>query len=107
MRILQKVDNKGVGKEYNYLTYEEKLAFLELYNESNKRLAAKYWKDTYGLDNFSPPQKKKEEVNRPTEELVVKEVLALLEKQSNAINKIKRNYIVRVINKVTRLTKGG
>lgn len=102
-KVLQDVDNKGVGKEYSYLTYDEKMELLAFYDESNKQLSEKYWKKEYDMDNFSMPVKESDQVNRPTEELAIRELLGYLERQHLALNKIRKNYLFRAINKISRM----
>jgi hypothetical protein len=98
-RTLQKVDNKGMGKEYNYLFYDEKLAFLKHYEESNTKLALKYWRG-YDITDFSPPQRREElEQKKPTEELVIINLLRKIE--SNKL-KLQSNIFFKVINKLSR-----
>lgn len=102
-KILQDVDNKGVGKEYSYLSYDAKMELLSFYDESNKKLSEKYWKTDYGMDNFSLPVEDTNPLNKPTEELVIYELLDYLERQHLALNKIRKNYLFRAINKISRM----
>jgi hypothetical protein len=52
---LQKYFNKGVHTPYNYLTYEQKNAIFGLYKESNAKMFDNYWKQSFGMSNYTPP----------------------------------------------------
>lgn len=99
-RSLQKVDNKGVGKEYNLFSYNEKLTFLKYYKESNAKLADQYWQKEFDLTNFSSPHKEVErDGGKATEELVIKELLQQVEDNNT---KLRSNIFFRIINKLSR-----
>lgn len=102
-RILQKVSNKGIFNEYNYISYEQKLKLLSLYDESNKKLAQYYWKDKYNISNFSKPCNPKN-YNLDEEQLqkrVIQELLSLVKKQKD---REKNSILLKIANKVNRVT---
>lgn len=102
-RILQANSNKGVLNEYSYLTYNQKLQLLSNYEDSNKKLAELFWKEKFGLSNFSKPLKdtEKKKDNVKVEEKIIKELLLIIQKQRR---KLRNSIILRVANKINSLT---
>lgn len=99
-RSLQKVDNKGIGNEYHYLSYNEKVVFLKHYEESNIKLAQEYWQKEFNLTNFSSPQQQ-QPINqkKTTEALVIIDLLKQLEENKTRLNS---NIFFRIVNKLLR-----
>lgn len=96
---LEKVDNKGVGNEYQILSNSEKNEFLKFYNDSNIKLSHRYWQKDYGLQNFSTPKMDIPIENKPTKDLVIKDLLNQIECHHD---KLHDNILFRIVNKITR-----
>jgi hypothetical protein len=99
---LQQYFNKGVHTPYNYLTYEHKNAIFELYRGTNARMFDKYWKQDFGMSNYTPPAQVKEEVDRLPEtklqliSLLIRDLQTLEQKH----NKLNNGIIKRVKRKI-------
>lgn len=97
-KVLQKVGNKGVLNEYTYLDIDQKKKLLNYYRESNKRLAELYWRDTFELEEFTPPTGLAEN-EKPDANLELEVILNLLKMYHELQERYRNNFLIRAINK--------
>lgn len=100
--VLQDICNKGVGQEYNILSFAQKKEIVEKFKDSNSQLAALYFKDRFGMSKFSEPVYECEEnvVLDSEYQKVVKRLLVILEERENDLIKLNNTFFQRFGRKI-------
>lgn len=100
-KLLQQNMNKGLFKEYQHLDYESKVKLLEHYQSGNRSIAKRFWKEKYGIDDFSPIKEIREEMNG--EMLQERVIIELLNEYGKGKQKDRRSWAIRLGRKLNAL----
>lgn len=108
--IIQEKANKGVFKEYEYLTPDQKNHLLDLYDTSNSKLADLFWNNKFEMDNFSSPSisNSNQVSSDEIKDKVIESLLLDVQKYSKNIrrnsSKMKKSFLVKLAHKLHRHT---
>jgi hypothetical protein len=101
---LQQYFNKGVHTPYNYLTQDQKQRLYELYQESNARMFENYWKQRFGMSDYTPPAQITEDAEHTsdTKLRLISLLLMDLQKLEQTNKKLNNGIIKRVKRKLSQ-----
>lgn len=102
-KILQQKFNKGFFKDFNYMSFERRINLQSYYKAGNQFIANRFWKDKFGLQDFSPIREALNEENERDIDISKEVIIELVNERGEQLDKERKSLSLRIAKKINEL----